>query len=146
MIGTILFYILPFLNEMIPQEMELWDFRGPVEEIHIPSLSYAEETFFIAAMPDSYESQILKEIGYNIPTPKEWKEAVRAKGYTMIHSEIRHGLAYFEDLNAIRRWLCRFPPNDVEQFVGIMQEKGWIEAEEGGIAFPYKRLVLIIGK
>ncbi|HLB52237.1 MAG TPA: hypothetical protein VJK48_00825 [Chlamydiales bacterium] len=144
MISNILLFIFPFYNELIPERIKVWDYRGPTEEICIPDLLPREVSFFIAALPDSYESQILSRIGYTILSPMEWRQAIYDKGYVITHSEVRHELAFFENYDEIRRWLSSLPPDKIEAFLSILQEWGWVDMGDGKIRFPYKRLVLLV--
>lgn len=147
MLLTILLTILPFQNEYIPQDMQIWDHRGPEQELSLEELPPRESAFLIAALPDSYESKILTEIGYPQKTYSipEWQQAIRAKGYTIAHSEVRHELAYFNDETEVKKWLEPvLTPEQIDTFLLILEKDCLANQTGGRIYFPYKRLVMIV--
>ncbi len=123
----------------------IWDHQKPEKEIVIEDLEEGQRAYLIASVPASAENIILKELGFITHTAKEWKKAIKEKGYKITHSELEHELIAFDGFADLERWLLStWMPNEVDQFVAILKEKGWVDLGDGKIRLPIQRLVVVV--
>lgn len=110
--------------------------------IQIPDIETGK---MVVPLPDSFENQILEEIGHPTRPAKEWKEAIRAKGYRITHSEVQHDWVCFDGFAEVEKWLeSSLTQRETDQFIAILKERGWVDMGDGKIRFPTKRLILIV--
>jgi hypothetical protein len=97
-------------------------------------------------LSDSYENQILSTIGLPVHgrSMREYRLAFSELGLELEHSEIKRDMLFFNSISDLRAWILPQVGNNevlVEQYLAVMEERGWVDCGDGKIAFPTKQLV-----
>ncbi len=111
----------------------------------------AEERWITLPLADSYEHQILGGLGAH--TMHEYWESFQKEGLEILHLEVQHEMAIFENEAALKEWITSYlaPLAEAEEdleftekTLTLMKKRGWIDLGEEKIAFPRKTLLTLV--
>jgi hypothetical protein len=116
------------------------------------NLKEGEERWITLPLAESYEYQILE--GKGALQLREYKKIFSEQGLVVKHMEIQRKLMVFKDEEALKQWIrLELAPcfeEDSEQFVNnyvaLMQERGWLDFGDGKIRFPRQQLHVFLSR
>ena len=119
--------------------------------LSILDLRPGEERWVEVPLSNSYEHAIIE--GRGACSVHEYRQLFFEQGLLVRHLEVQHNVLTFNNLYELQQWIhqemaarvdCVEGEDFEEQYLQLLQTRGWIDIGDGKIRFPHRQLLALL--